>query len=159
MALRYKTLTVKRLGWRRIANEFQRLGWRLDDAYEHTVTTETDHYDVYEDGHKEYTGTTTSRKISIILHFSRDLSWYINGNKIHAIDVFFSVFFYLRRILGAFMPVNIVIFLIALLVDSSKDSFSTLYMPYFITFIVLYFVFLILEIIFSYVGEGILKGK
>ena len=156
MATRYKTLYIKRFGWKRIAREFQRMGWKLNDAYEHTNTTYTDHYDVYEDGHREYTGTTTNTKISISLHMSRDLDWYENGHKIHVIDVFFSLFFVIRRLLGTIMPINIVIFIISLI--AGGDFYNT-YFGIFFAILGSYLGFLLLEIIFSFIGKAILKGK
>ena len=94
MAVRSKVICIKRFAWQRVAREFSRLGWDIVNAEQETSTTYTYHYDVYEDGTTIHTGTDKSSKVRIWLSMVRDRDWYVNGNKIIAIDIFFSIFFF-----------------------------------------------------------------
>lgn len=159
MAVKHKVLRLKKLGWRRVADEFMRLGWVIDDAYEETKTKTTSYYDVYEDGTKEYTGSTTTTKITISLHMHRDLDSYTYGSKMRRIDILFSIAFWIRRILGTLMPFNIIAFIIMAAADGNDNNLFKVYMPIFISVIITYFLSLILEGVFSRVGFSILQGK
>ena len=155
MARKVKVICIKRFLWKRVAREFSRLGWYITNAEEETTTTYTHHYDVYDDGTEVYTGTSSSSKVAIWLTMARDRDWYVNGFKIIPIDIFFTIFFYLRRLLGVILPVTGIIFLVVLLLGAyQQDS------PFTIIFLANLFSWIglnLLEIIFSFIGGAILK--
>ncbi|MBO4666587.1 MAG: hypothetical protein J5666_00465 [Bacilli bacterium] len=160
MATKIKVLCIRRLGWQSVANEFIRLGWHIGSAEEETTTTYTDHYNVYESGRREYTGTTTSSKVRIWLTMSRDRDWYVNGNKIIPIDILFSIVFLLRRIFAWLAPISSIPFIIVLLLgQAGNDEYKALW----VLFLVVFFIWLglrILESVLSHIGKRILlKGE
>ena len=160
MAVKIKVLCIKRFGWKSVANEHIRLGWHLSNAEEETTTTYTEHYDVYEDGHREYTGTTSSSKVRVWLTMSRDRDWYVNGNKIIPIDILFSIVFLFRRIFAWAAPVSliplVIVYLFAGPDGDTQETFLAIFLTCFFTWLGLR----IIEIGLSHIGKRILlKGE
>lgn len=160
MAVRSKVICIKRFAWQRVAREFSRLGWDIVNAEQETSTTYTHHYDVYEDGTTIHTGTDKSSKVRIWLSMVRDRDWYVNGNKIIAIDIFFSIFFLLRRVMGALTPIAAIPFVILLLIGFGTTEVGQVFMALFFSFLGSWILLQILEFVFSVIGGNILaKGE
>ena len=160
MALKIKVLCIKKLGWQSVANEFIRLGWHLDSAEQETTTTNTDHYDVYESGRREYTGTSTSTKVRVWLSMSRDRDWYVNGSKIVIIDILFSIVFLLRRIFAWLAPISSIPFIIIFLLGKAGDEEYNAFLVIFLVMIFSWLGLRILENVLSRIGKRILvKGE
>ena len=135
----YKTLVVKRFGWRRICRNTQRFGWVLTDAEQHTETTTTTSYEgrvvgdrVYIDEHK-----TTSTKVSIHMSFYRDDDDYANLPAILPIEFFYKIAFFFRRIIGAILPFFTVLFVIFLLMGDDGSGMTGAWIGAMVAWIVL----------------------
>lgn len=102
----YKHLTIKKLGWKRVAYNTMRFGWELDDAEQETTTTIERNYEgriydnkIYIDEHRvEHT------KVSVHLYFSRQKCKYKNLLAIFPLELIYNICFLIRRIIGAILP-------------------------------------------------------
>ena len=129
---KYKSCSATSLGWRRIAKNVMRFGWKLESAEEHTETTVTDHYEVYEtpvrkkwnggynSGYetdiygnivtkeeKRYLKTTKETKSRVYMDFCRNAVWYTNLSSIFLLEFLFNILLLVRRLLGFLLPLFI----------------------------------------------------
>lgn len=158
MALRSKVICVKRLGWKRIAREFARLGWDIRDAEQEITTTYTHHYDLSSDGKELHVHTTQSDRVRVYISMVRDLNWYKAGHKIHVIDIFFSLFFFFRRITGFLAPLSSIPVIILALLGEGGSQTAYVFWVLFFSLAGSWLLLLILEIVFSFIGASILRA-
>lgn len=141
-----KSLCVRKIGWKRISRNTQRFGWVLNDAEEHTETTETTTYEGRVSGDTIHITPRTTRKtkVRIWLSFYRFRSD-IPG-VVRTIEFFYNIFFFLRRVIGFLLPWALIPFVIVALVGGVDFV-----MTYGVYWEIAFFVWLILMVI-----EGIL---
>lgn len=120
-----KVLCVKKIGWKRIAKNFMRFGWDLDDAEQETTITKTTEYEITETpkGYHAKPHTNTSTKVRIWLTFTRRKSDFENLAAVRPLELFYNLFFYARRIVGFVLPIlAIATFVLALLGGASTTN-------------------------------------
>lgn len=125
METKYKDLTIKKFGWKRIAKNTQRFGWKMFNAKEETTITETTEYEGTVSGNKVTITphTTTSTKTRVKLNFSRDPNKFVNLGSIAVLEMFYNIFFLIRRILASILPLAyLAVFVIMILTNSVPNS-------------------------------------
>lgn len=130
----YKTLIVKKFGWKRVAKNTMRFGWQMSDAEEHVTTTTETSYDGEIVGDKVYINEHVKRHTAVTVHmyFWRRKSDYKNMFAVSILELFYNIIFYIRRILGAILPFALaaIIFIYAFggVSDELAPTISTAYM-------------------------------
>lgn len=99
-----KQLTIKKLGWKRIAKNVQRFGWVLYDATEHTTITEETTYEGRISGDTLYINPRTNRKsyTRVWLTFYRAL---VVSSNVKTLEFFYNVIYFLRKIFAFCLPI------------------------------------------------------
>lgn len=156
----FKSLIIKKLGWKRVAKNVMRFGWELDDAVEHHDTTVTTSYEgrvvgdtVYVDEHKD-----EKTKVRVHLDFHRDRSKFANLGAIFVFELFYNIFFYLRRLIGFCLPILLLGSLVVAMVDAQSElggNLGILLCSLFCAWLGL----IALEGIFARIAHAILKLK
>ncbi len=164
MAVRYTGATVRKFGWRRVAKNFMRLGWRLTDADEVTTYNTDITRTTYQIDGKDYVNEeakTTSKK-RVELSFVRDSSWYTNLPAIFIFELLFTIIFNVRRIIGFFLPI---LGGIALLIGAMGGSFKfgefDNTTPFLIVFfiVIIWMVLMLLESLTAFIASKILRER
>ncbi len=158
-----KVLVLKKFGWKRIAKNTQRFGWTLDDATEEEEITETHTWEgEYLPSSNKFRArerVDKSSKIRIWLTFYRYPSAFSNLGAIAPIEALYTLFFWVRRIVGFFLPLlTVAVFIVAAMGDGPElieSPFGPLYFSVFGVWIVL----ILLEGILSRIAAKILKRK
>lgn len=161
-----KTLTVRRFGWKRVANNMYRFGWDLADATQHTQTRAKTTYE----GRINYSGnvditphTSKSTKIRVILDFVRYDEYIPNLGSISVLEAFYNLIYFIRFIVGTFLPFSAILFIppFAPLLGSAlfgSEHWNRIIGIPVILFIV-WIVGIFLEWLFSFISWKILSKK
>lgn len=137
-----------------------RFGWALDDAVEHHETTVTTTYEGQVVGDTLYINERNDEKTKIRMHleFHRDKNKFANLGAVTVLEVFYNIFFYLRRIIGFFLPIlGIATILVAALLQDT-ELFEKFGMSLLIGFLV-WILLIILEGVFARIAGKILRYK
>ena len=98
-----KQLTLKKLGWKRIARNTERFGWFLKDATKHTEITETTTYEGHVSGDTIYinpkTHRTSKTRVWLTFYRSREV-----GAGVGFIEFLYNLAYYIRKISLFCMP-------------------------------------------------------
>ncbi len=160
-----KVLCVKRFGWKRIARNTERFGWTLDEAEEETTTTHETTYEGEVVGDKIYVKphTTTSTKVRVWLTFWRNKDDFKNLMAIRLLELVYNILFYIRRIVGFFLPVVGVLSIIVVAFSNSTgghyDDETTQLSMYLLAAFASWISLIICEGILSRIAGAILKRK
>lgn len=165
MEKKYKYLTLRKFGWKRIAKNTQRFGWKLFDAEEETTITETTEYEGTISGDKltitPHTRSSSSTKMN--LSFSRDPDRFVNLGSIRILELFYNIFFLIRRILARLLPLAYIASIVLMLLSNSVpngelDTATTVFF-YALGGTAVWLAMIILENIFAKIASKILIYK
>lgn len=102
MALKRKTITIGKFGWKRVFRNTLRFGWVYEKAIEETETTTTTTYEtrIEDDRIVEDSYDTTSTRVFVHLVFYRDKNWYYGMRLVSFLEFLYNIIFFFRRIAG-----------------------------------------------------------
>lgn len=154
----YKTkhLTVRKIGWKRIAKNTQRFGWILDDATIHTDITETTTYEGRVCGDTIYINPRTNRKSKtrVWLSFYRVINV---GAGVATLEFFYNVIYILRKILAFCLPFLFVGGLVLFFLNCTEISLRAFYWA--TGFFFGWIGCIIFEGVFSRIAGSVLKNR
>ena len=161
--VQYKSLSIPKFGWKRVAKNFMKFGWELNDATQVTTTTRTTEYSGEVRGDNIYITphTTSSSKIHMELKLVRQRDRFSNLLAIAPLETIYNIIFLIRRLLGFLLKVAGPVWLVGLLFGSSfmTDDFrQTVMLAYMIPAFVWLFSMLI-ENILAFISSKILSLK
>lgn len=152
-----KVLCVRKIGWKRIARNTQRFGWYLDNAEQHTTTTETTTYE----------GSISGDTITVTPHTTRSskvrvwLSFYRYSSEIPAsvktVELFYNLFFLVRRIIGFLLPIALIPYIILFLLGQALSDLGSLISMYWMIAFFSWIALMIIEGILARVGHSLLR--
>ncbi len=159
--LQTKTLCVKRFGWRRIARDRMCFGWQMTDAQEERTVTEKTTYEVDEriGGYTVTPRVSRSTKIRVWLSLCRRRSDFLNLGSIFVLELFYNIFFTVRRLLGLLLPLFALVTLVFALAETiltGGQVFLTLVYALLISLAV-WAVLILLETVLARIALKILK--
>lgn len=114
--MEFKSLSLKRRGWKRVARNTTRFGWNLENATELTTKYTTTTYEgkfVNDDTVEISPRDSVSYTTTIELTFSRDRDKIENMFLILMLEFWYKVFFVLRKFFGKFAIVAFVLVMIS----------------------------------------------
>ncbi len=159
MSIRYKDLSVCKIGWKRVAKNICHFGWRCTDAYE--VTSET--RDVTETtiriNGKDYVNVDAQirSKTRVDLYFVRDSRDFTNLPAIFLIELLFNIVFNIRRFIGFLLPIYLGISALLFGMGGSLP-FDSIMVGLIAELVVLVWILLmVFEKIFAVIGGKILR--
>lgn len=160
-----KYISVKKMGWKRIARNVQRFGWVLDDAEEEVIINRSRSYEgnVYDDKVYIKENVKEKRKVLIHLSFHRDGNDFENLNSISIIEIFYNIIYFIRKILAWILPIFSIVVFVIMLLGQSDELFGNGYLAPMGTYYVLCLIFwgvgILTENILANVASSILRYK
>lgn len=155
-------VSIKKIGWRRVAKNFMRFGWDLTSAEQETTTTYDVKYEgkIINDKIEIQDKTEEHTKVRVNLSFYRRKTDYKNLAAVMPIELVYNICFYARRLIGFVLPFYGLILFIMMMAGMSGDAelLNTVGMPC----LALLFVWaglIILEGVFSRIAGKILGIK
>lgn len=155
-----KFLRVVPFGHKRVIRNERKFGWELVDYVKHTTTTTTTEYEgkVHDNGDVTFTPhTSTSSKTRMELYFVRDKDRIANLGSVYLVEMWFNLIFLIRRIIGFFVPIVGVAFLLVALMGGSMDEVGKMVGTAFFVIILSWLAGIILEDILAAIGKKVLK--
>ena len=159
--MQYKRVSISKFGWKRVAKNFMRFGWDLDDATQVTTTTTNTEYEGRVVGDKVHITphTTSSSKVHMELEFSRDRSEYSNLLAIFPLELVYNIVFLIRRLIGAILAIATPIFFVVMIFGGfmmEGETQETLMLAYMIPIFV-WIVGMIIESLLAFIASKILR--
>lgn len=158
-----KYLVLKKFGWKRIAKNTQRFGWTVGEATEVEDVTETHTFEgEYNPSNNKVTVSehvSRTSSISIHLTFHRYPAAFSNLGAIVPLEILYTLFFWIRRILGAALPPVSIIFFIFAAIGGGSDLAASIYGTLYFSAIGIWVGLILLEGILARIAGKILKRK
>lgn len=158
-----KVLCLKKFGWKRVAKNTMRFGWELDDATQETEITEKHTWErEYNPNTRKITETERvekSSKIRIWLTFYRRPDAFTNLVAISPLEMLYTIFFWIRRIIGFILPLLTIAFVVVAALGDGEELLNTPFGPLYFSALGIWVGLILLESILAHIAAKLLKRK
>ena len=118
----FKDVVVKKQGYKRIVNNYQKFGWNIDNIVEETILKATEKYIGRIDNNQLNINKNVNQSKKILMHIymSRDKNKYSNIDQIYTIENVFNLLCFIRKIFDLIIPIFTVFIVLILLLNGVK---------------------------------------